>query len=213
MMNNNGGDAGTASSPKPGGHVERRRVQMFLGWRARLPWLLTSNEAAPPRPWRPTSGNMFTTRRVIGKQGMVDPHATPPEERRRQERFPASLKTIKTFSSTGSSPPKQHHVQEECPMSSTTYHTGFLLRGRGGAMPQPQVVPGTGAPADDRADVRCKESFNVKASESLFRVAENWVPDRPDGESGTEEEEPGPAPRQRQRCDRVLELLERAEEG
>ncbi|TWW74174.1 hypothetical protein D4764_14G0001750 [Takifugu flavidus] len=38
------------------------------------------------------------------------------------------------------------------------------------------------------------------------------VPDRPDGESGTEEEEPGPAPHQRQRCDRVLELLERAEE-
>ncbi|TWW68386.1 hypothetical protein D4764_19G0001840 [Takifugu flavidus] len=30
------------------------------------------------------------------------------------------------------------------------------------------------------------------------------VPDRPDGESGTEEEEPGPAPRKRQRCDRVL---------
>ncbi|TWW54927.1 hypothetical protein D4764_0229390 [Takifugu flavidus] len=26
---------------------------------------------------------------------------------------------------TGSGPPKQHHVQEECPMSSTTYHTGL----------------------------------------------------------------------------------------
>ncbi|TWW73295.1 hypothetical protein D4764_15G0006890 [Takifugu flavidus] len=38
------------------------------------------------------------------------------------------------------------------------------------------------------------------------------VPERPDGESGTEEEQPGPAPRKRQRRDRVLELLERAEE-
>ncbi|TWW53795.1 hypothetical protein D4764_0154790 [Takifugu flavidus] len=35
-------------------------------------------------------------------------------------------------------------------------------------MPQPQVVPGTGAPADDRADVRCKESFNVKAMFCTF---------------------------------------------
>ena len=32
-----------------------------------------------------------------------------------------------TVEVTGFAPPEQHHVQEDCPMSSTTYHTGNTL--------------------------------------------------------------------------------------